>query len=496
MENNTEKKWFVYVKDHHEGPHSLLEIQEKLSQGWVEGEGFVWSEGMEEWQRMTDVSAFQPLLKNKPLGLGIQPKTWEPDAPSEAKAPDLESSSKENPNEGEPNPPTSTRSRFLMRGGITLAFLMGLVGASRLGYLDPLFEVPAVQRMTDQMSQWTRPILLKAVETLPFTESWISTIPRLDDVSPDDFEELKRAARTSLKKHGPQFAIGLSRSHPGAPSFYVTTNAGEGFKFRIFVVGIPDTLLNQLSFSTEIGGVVTQSLGKTDAIRYADGRVIPRGEYRIYLTATEDQLAPVKFTSKASPVVSADSIQELPKSTQILAVKSYFLAGNKDRSYQERLKDFHEKLRARASSEMTEAKQFMITLSSQFDLTQDKFTQLGKAKPTPLQRKQWEKFHREWSQMQGELDQIFQKWSPESLKNEYFYGEFFQLLQSLGHSVSQVHGLQHGYFTGVQGLKDVHTTVKTESTETVRLLELLKGKIDRAEKLPPTPSGMPQREVW
>ncbi len=496
MENNTEKKWFVYVKDHHEGPHSLLEIQEKLIQGRVESEGFVWSEGMEEWQRMTDVSAFQPLLKNKPLGLGIQPKTWEPDPLSEAKAPDLKSPSKEDPTEGEPSPAPSTRSRLLMRGGITLALLTGLVGASRLGYLDPLVELPVVQRLTDQMSQWTRPILLKAVETLPFTESWISPIPRLDDVSPDDFEELKRAARASLKKHGPQFAIGLSRSHPGAPSFYVTTNAGEGFKFRIFVVGIPDTLLNQLSFISETESVVTQALGKTDAIRYADGRVIPRGEYRVVLTAAEDQPAAVKAALKSAPLIPSDSIHELTKSTQVLAVKSYFLAGNKDRSYQERLKDFHEKLRARASSEMTEAKQFMITLSSQFDLTQDKFTQLGKAKPTPQQRKQWEKFHNEWSKMQGELDQIFQKWSPESLKNEYFYGEFFQLLQSLGHSVSQVHGLQHGYFTGVQGLKDVHTTVKAESIETVRLLELIKGKVERAEKLPPTPSGMPQREVW
>jgi hypothetical protein len=61
MENITEKKWFVYVQDHHEGPHSLLEIQEKLDQGLVESEGFVWSEGMDDWQKMTDVAMLDKL---------------------------------------------------------------------------------------------------------------------------------------------------------------------------------------------------------------------------------------------------------------------------------------------------------------------------------------------------------------------------------------------------------------------------------------------------
>src|SRR5689334_79785 len=41
----TEKKWFVYLTDHHEGPLSLAEIRERMSAGQIDRSVHVWAEG-------------------------------------------------------------------------------------------------------------------------------------------------------------------------------------------------------------------------------------------------------------------------------------------------------------------------------------------------------------------------------------------------------------------------------------------------------------------
>lgn len=62
MDGFQERKWFVYQTDHHEGPFSLEEIQAKLSAGQVARTQYVWCEGMGDWQIMTAVRDFEPLI--------------------------------------------------------------------------------------------------------------------------------------------------------------------------------------------------------------------------------------------------------------------------------------------------------------------------------------------------------------------------------------------------------------------------------------------------
>jgi hypothetical protein len=505
MENITEKKWFVYVKDHHEGPHSLFEIQEKLDQGLVESEGFVWAEGMDDWQRMTDVALFRPLLKHKPLGFSPHLKTEaatpfaRKNEPGEEGENSIEYSnhSDEALDFGEPEP-VLEKKRFALsnrrvRWALSMVGLLLAGGVYRSGYLDPIFDLPGFQSASDALANWSRPFLLKTSETLPILSRLVSPIPKLDDVTPEDFADLQQAVRADVKKQGARFAVALSQSHPGAPYFYVTSNVGEGAKFKLWIVGVPDTLLNQLSFTSQVDASISKRIGRTDIVRYADGRVIPRGEYRVYLTAGDIQpLGTSSLIASASGVNGAHPL-ELPQNAKVLLVKNYFLAGERDASYRDRLKDFHEKLRARAMGEVIETKQFMITLASQLEMTLEKFSRLGKSKPNSKDKKMWESFHREWTALQSELDQIFQKWNPEVIKNEYFYGVLYQLVQELGHAVSQVHGLQNVHFTGNQDSRERALQLKSGTESASKILETLKSKIERVEKLPPTPSGMPQR---
>jgi hypothetical protein len=62
MDGFDEKKWFLYLSDHHEGPFSLAEIQEKMSGGQVSTANYVWCEGMPDWKPMTEVPAFVSLV--------------------------------------------------------------------------------------------------------------------------------------------------------------------------------------------------------------------------------------------------------------------------------------------------------------------------------------------------------------------------------------------------------------------------------------------------
>lgn len=61
MDGFQERKWFVYQTDHHEGPFSLAEIQQKMSSGEVQRTQYVWCDGMSDWQMMTAVREFDAL---------------------------------------------------------------------------------------------------------------------------------------------------------------------------------------------------------------------------------------------------------------------------------------------------------------------------------------------------------------------------------------------------------------------------------------------------
>src|SRR3954467_9410853 len=61
MDGFTDKKWFVYIGDHHEGPFSLEDIQGKMAQGQVTRNSYVWAEGMADWKAMIEMSEFGSL---------------------------------------------------------------------------------------------------------------------------------------------------------------------------------------------------------------------------------------------------------------------------------------------------------------------------------------------------------------------------------------------------------------------------------------------------
>ncbi len=56
------KEWFVFKKDHHEGPYSEKYIRREYRENRLKGSSLVWKEGLESWSPLKDQSCFQELF--------------------------------------------------------------------------------------------------------------------------------------------------------------------------------------------------------------------------------------------------------------------------------------------------------------------------------------------------------------------------------------------------------------------------------------------------
>ena len=584
-----EKKWFVYLGDHHIGPHSMEEISEKMTQGQISAQNFVWAEGMADWRLMGEVSDFSSLLQIRgpekitpsPIESGGSSATTH--APNHDLRNDLKSENssveevekkknnefdllsqtieaeavkssfakagvnstdqkKEEKQKNEavepefnftakaPDPVEKVEGNFLkerkqqeeerlelqeehskpslfqrlfkwVKVSFLLIFILsvGLTTAYFQGFLDSVLKDPVVQKEMDAALGNIYPLLQPIADRYPLLNQWISPFPPLDQVNFTEYEELKAAARTRLESKGPQIAMALSQKDLKSPSFYVATNLPDAARFRLFIVGIQDTLVNQLAFQAQTEVIVNQKLGQTPPVKDVGKKLIPAGEYQVYLVPVETQIRPETQSLLASmPEMKLAIPLDLPKETRVIASKKYFLGGKKDAVYYSQLKEYHEKIKTKADNEITEAKEFAVTLENQLSSSLTKFKLLHKGKLNVLQKKSWNSFHSEWDKFQSQLNQIFNRWTPGALQNDYFYSSLFSQIQQAGIAVQKVHSLHFAYFNGTSA-KDAKTfdmQLGEALTNAQNGIEALKAKIQQIEKTPLTPNGVPRREVF
>lgn len=515
MDGFNEKKWFVYMVDHHEGPFSLEEIQSKMGEGQVTTGSYVWAEGMADWKPMTEVEAFESLLA---MGAGaVAAGTPAPIVMPSANAlastgPDLDVAADDMPEGSHPMPSAeafadaeahthaisapeagSKKNKLLVPIGLTLAVVAG-GAAYKQGLLNPLIQSPGVQAGIQTVSDLTRPHVLTLIDKIPALAGFLSPIPRLDDVSAEDLALLKAAASQPLHKAGPKVAIVLSRGDLLAPRFYVSTNLPDGAQFDVVLEGIPDTLLNQTQFQGQARVTIEKRMAKTVDFRFQDGRPIPRGEYLVYVAESANQpealsrvLDPLAPTLMSLP-------QVFPKGRRLVAKKGYFLGGPKDQVYAARLKEYHDKLRQKAEGELAEIKQFAMTLENQLTGSRNGFGRIRRGKVNRAQQKSWGDFNTKWVQLDNQLRETFNKWTPEALQHEYFYGPLYLLVQQAGQSIAKVHNLHHAYFTGSVDTKAFDIQVGEAISVAESSINALRAKIQQAESIPPTPNGMPRKD--
>lgn len=388
------------------------------------------------------------------------------------------------------------RGGFLPRLIFKLVILGVLVGGSYYvyseGYLKPVLENKKVNALLDKGFFYASPYLNKLVQRFPALGKWIRTPVKIENVSDEDSTRLKQVALSDLEALGPKVALAISVKDQLSPVFYITTNLPDNTKFDILLQGLRGTLLNYVEFEARSQVTISGKVGVTQPIKNADGSPIPRGQFMVYVYESEvqDPAIQQKFVSWNPSTIKVPNLGA--RTPKVVEMKSYFLGGTKDENYHSRLNAYHSKLREKSKTEIVELKQFSETLISQYKSTFNQFVQLREGQKTPSKIQVWTKFHNDWIRFNDHMVGEFQKWTPEVLKEQVFYSEMYQMTKQAGFALNELHKIQDEYFK--QSKPDpaaFNTQLTTAVNEARNLILTLKDKIDQAEKLKTSETGMP-----
>ena len=558
MDGFEEKKWFVYLGDHHEGPFSLADIRGMLSSGQASQTSYVWAEGMPDWKVMTEVTAFQGILAAPPAEAPAAAQDLSasviPEEPSLPTGPlSLAAAQSDTPSPAAVAAPVEEQ-RILLEPklGATqqkeittevhpqiqlqISPAMAAAGQGAAGQLkgvgDLQFNVPSGAQddkiplkkrggllkyvlvlfvliagvvgyfqaqdsdspMAKQFMEQVNPMLLKMSEVVPALGNWVSPLPALEDVSPEEYKELRAAAMANINEAGPRIAVARSSADPTSPAFYVASNLPEGAVIDLFIEGAPETLLNQLSFSTRTQVVISKKFGKSVAVKYPDGKSIPRGQYTLYAVEGESQPGAVAAVLSKLQPATAKVAPSVTKGFKLLVTREYFLGGNKDATYQARLKEYHDKLREKAQLELAELKQFAATLESNFQNTQSRYSVISRQKNAAVRKKQWSEFHSQWKPFSEQFMQFFTNKPASTLATDFFYGSVYQSVDQVFHAIQDVHTVQNNFLLGQGDKNSIDIQLGQSIAVAGGSLAALKAKIEQIEKMQPGPDGLPRKD--
>lgn len=492
MNNLETKKWFVYIGDHHEGPFSVGDIQEKVGAGVVQASAYVWCEGMADWQAMGEVPDFQGAA---PTASPAVPLT--PALPVEVEVttnPSISIRPEDRPRSEEPLSAISERPARPESGPSkrrTLAYLL-IAGVVCLGawlYGRGTFEgLGSLGSATEKL----RSALTAYGEKVPFLARWVSPLPLLSDVSEAEMTDLKAAVKEGTRE-APRIALALSKENVRTPVFYIATSLPDGARFEVTVRGQGDTLLNHMEFFSSTRASVEGHLARTLPLRMKDGSPLPMGEYTINVYDVDPQPESVQSWVAGLPMHAKAGTEEIPRNARLVASRAYFLGGEKDGAYESRLKTFHDNVRKKASDELAELKQLRATLDSQLSSTRASFRKFRGVTPAKANRKAWMAFAANWTKLALKLNSAADAWTQDALKNSMFYGTLYQRVKNANTVVNKVHELFHTYFVGRVDMKSFDTQAAALVSEATEQLSGVAEVIAKAEALPTSPSGMPQR---
>jgi hypothetical protein len=520
MNTENEKKWFVYIGDHHEGPLSVREVFDKKQQGQVTLESYVWREGMADWLMLhqvpeleTEITALAP-AKSVEAAPGVAAAT----APTAAEpvAIEPEVSAEVSP-EPAPAPKAVEKTASMMEtvspkvqesvsikkekqksstgaGGVVKGLIIA-VGALAIVAIVGLIGVSRTSNAS--LHARVRPMLESVVSKAPFLKSAIKLVPRLADVKPGELADLDSGRSASLES-GARIGVGLSNSDPNRPAFYLTSNLSHGTQLTLLLIGEPDTLLNRLQVTVQMNATLSHGFTKSEVFLLEGGQPLPKGDYRVYVfdsSEQQDEAAKAELGS-LNPNRGTEKLPaEVPQSAKVVIAKKFFLGGERDQTYLTRLKAFHENIRQKADRELSELHQYAETLILQHNSLTGEFQKMYKAKKlTASMKNSWKKDSAAWLQISGQLDQTIQTWSKETLQNEFFYGKAYELVKNAFQSMRTLFQLEIDFFEknlDRNAFEIQHGKLLSEARDS---LDLMRAKTEILFKAPKTQSGLPSRE--
>ena len=521
MDSMSEKKWFIYINDQNEGPFSVSELQEKLKNGQLTSESFVWAEGMEDWEQITHVPNLSALLIKEapepdstltlspisaeeslgndellqPVEVSVKEKksenlTIKKSSKTSEMAPALEQSGifeipvvkdkkvKDHLSEGPPMlPKEPAPSRFGMKKIRIFIYLLILVGGGYYFYgnsfdsvkkVIPFSISPSVQ---DAFKKIKGLIPTETIEKIPYfkklTEMFSST-SSIEDISPEDNEKIKNTIDAPLSAGSRAVVVFSDHSKKQSANeltkglkFYVATNLKDNGALSVGFTGEEGTLLNYLNFEKSVTIRPKSGIGSYQFSQEID---FPRGYFWI---TVEDQLKKNLFSQKI------------------------FLGGREDEYYKLGLQKFHDKIRSKAKEELIEIEQFYQNFSSQFKDLSQKFSETIKGKISSSKQIKWKKFYSGWNQFQGKLMDPLSKVNNDSDHSTYFLDDYLKLKQ-VAKDLEDLSVSQNEYVFNSKSRNNLATKIKNYYTKMRNYLQawenrikILRTSLEKGIDLPP-----------
>ena len=467
MNSELQKKWFVYISDHHEGPFNAVELSQKQKAGSVSSQSYIWTEGMADWKPLFEVSELAHDLK----------KIESINNTSPANEKSLDSKTKTSSIKSKP-----ALKIAVITGSLLVSIILILAVLSRSN--------------SEDIHALIRPTLNKIIDRAPMMSPLFHLIPNTSELKSEVRKELEEAMlgspSTSVK-----ISVALSQNDPNRPSLFLATNLPDHTKFDVYLIGISETLLNRLQYRSQLLINTLRGVGKSEVLLSDDGQPLSKGEYQIWVTEAQDQDEALKdLLSKFPPNRPAGTLPApLPNSAKFVLTKTVFIGGARDDGYLTRLKAFHEKIKQNSEKELVELRQYTDTLTLQYQTLTGEFDKILKSKkPTESQKNTWNKTSKQWLEINAQLEQTIQTWSKETLQNEFFYGSAYELVKGAYDSIKNLFTIESDYIEKQSDRATFLIPHGKAVSEAKQALDQLRAKIDLILNAPKSSNGLPKRE--
>jgi hypothetical protein len=505
MDQIEEKKWFVFLGDRHDGPYSMTEMLAKVQVKAISPSSFVWAEGMTDWKLMKEIPDFDGIDDS---GMSA-PKN---ETPTEKKAElhvsqgpqDIHSLKAVSVQldlsplkETTQTPPPeaceiekSWKRRRLIRRSLKTAVAVALIGGGTFAYKQGLIDQyidtakisMQVQAVSGDLMNRARPHLLVLAGKYSFLSKFISPIPKLKDVSSEDYEKLRTAAGLPLEK-GPVVTIAQSTEDPAHPTFYVSSNLPDGAVFDIYFEGKSDTLVGKLHASAKISVTIQKNLGKSEPLNFSPEFILPMGEYQVFATEGLTQPESIASILKQLPQLNAAQTDRLPAGLKLLARRTYFLGGYKDDAYIQKLREYQNQLQQKSRVEIADLKDLGSVLEKQIQSTIQQFKAIRKGRGVKGGKKQaWANFHTEWIKSEFAWLDRFSKLPPDAIRDEYVHAPLYEMAKQAGVELQKLHDLQNDYFENRLDERSLEIQLGTATSVVESAYLAFKTKTEQAEK--------------
>ncbi len=423
--SHSDKVWFAYLADGHAGPFTEQEIIKQFYRQEIQPTTLIWKSSLPDWTPLENLSEFTPWVHG---GLEfIEPDQAAPQStvPSSVVVPEH----------------IKKKMAFIQLSGIEENLRKDIKRTEGRALLKIL----------------TIAVLILFVLTLAVYE-WLRPRPNTTGLTNSEANQLSRVIETSLSANGPTADTLLARTQIGEPFFYVATNLNKE-PLSVYIEGLADTLVGAFHFSVQSTVVFENGLAQTTVLRRTNGQELAPGKYRVLVVCSS---CTTRF--------------------RVLSDKTYFISSQNQQQYERSLAEFHRTVESQAGTEAAEIKQIFSTLDSQIHSTTTQFQQLL-GNGSKKNHQSWREFHRQWSQLEGQIATTFQDWSDEKSIERYFYFDMYKNLKSLVEKALALHGMQNVYLTSGVTNATTETKIAVDAATLETKVQALRVRVDSLETL-------------